>query len=64
MDEKQRMICSLCNLELEPANVNFSYLGHSFLAEAPRCPGCGQVFIPEELVKGRIAEVEMELEDK
>jgi hypothetical protein len=64
MDEKQRMICSLCNLELEPANVNFSYLGHSFRAEAPRCPGCGQVFIPEELVKGRIAEVEMELEDK
>ena len=64
MDGKQKMICSLCNLELTPANVNFSYLGHSFRAEAPRCPGCGQVFISEKLVKERIAAVEMELEDK
>ena len=64
MDKKQRMICNLCKLELRPANTNFSYLGHSFRVEAPRCPGCGQVYITEELVKGRIAEVEMELEDK
>ena len=64
MDEKQKMICNLCSLELKPTNTNFSYLGHSFRAEAPRCPGCGQVFISEELVKGRIAEVEMILEDK
>jgi len=63
-NKKQKMICSLCNLELEVANTNFSYLGHSFRAEAPRCPGCGQVFISEELVKGRLAEVEMALEDK
>ena len=64
MGEKRKLICSMCNLELEPANANFTYLGHSFRAEVPRCPGCGQVFIPEELVKGRIAEVEAELEDK
>ena len=64
MDNAQKLICNQCNLELVPTNANFSYLGHSFRAEVPRCPGCGQVFIPEELVKGRIAEVEMELEDK
>ena len=64
MDKKQKLVCSLCNLELEQADANFSYLGHSFHAQAPRCPGCGQVFISEELAKGRIAEVEMELEDK
>ena len=64
MGEKQKLICSLCNLELTPANTNLSYLGHSFRVEAPRCPVCGQVFISEELVKGRIAEVETELEDK
>lgn len=64
MDEKQKLTCSICNLELKPANANFSYLGHSFRAEVPRCPGCGQVYIPEELVKGRIADVEAELEDK
>ena len=64
MSNEQKLMCNICNLELKPANANFSYLGHSFRAEVPRCPGCGQVFIPEELVKGRIAEVEMELEDK
>ena len=64
MDNQPKMICNACELELKPANTNFSYLGHSFRAEVPRCPGCGQVYIPEELVKGRIAEVEMELEDK
>jgi len=64
VDEKPKMICSLCNLELVPANANFSYLGHSFRSEVPRCPGCGQVYIPEDLVKGRMAEVEKELEDK
>jgi len=64
MDENQKLVCSLCNLELETADTNFSYLGHSFRAQTPRCPGCGQVFVSEELVKGRIAEVEMELEDK
>ena len=64
MDNTQELICNLCNLELESTNTNFTYLGHSFRAKMPRCPGCGQVFIPEELVRGRIAEVEMELEDK
>ena len=64
MNDSQQLICNPCNLELKPANANFTYLGHSFRAEVPRCPGCGQVFISEDLVKGRIAEVEMELEDK
>jgi uncharacterized protein with PIN domain len=64
MGDKQNMVCNKCNLELVPTNANFSYLGHSFRAEVPRCPGCGQVFIPEKLAKGRIAEVESELEDK
>ena len=49
---------------MKPMNVNFSYLGHSFRAETPRCSGCGQVFISEDLAKGRIAELETELEDK
>ena len=64
MGKEQKLICNKCDMELAPTSANFSYLGHSFRAEVPRCPGCGQVFLPEELVKGRIAEVEMELEDK
>ena len=64
MAEEHKLVCNLCKMELEPTNAHFSYLGHSFRAEAPRCPGCGQVFISEELVKGRMAEVEAQLEDK
>jgi hypothetical protein len=58
------LICQRCQLEMTPRKVNFSYLGHSFYADVLKCPQCGQVFIPEELAKGRIAEVEMQLEDK
>jgi hypothetical protein len=49
---------------LELKKTDFTYLGHSFFTEVPRCPECGQVFISEELVKNRISEVEMQLEDK
>jgi hypothetical protein len=58
------LVCFKCQKELIPKKTNFSYLGHSFYTEALQCPKCGQVFIPEALVKGRISEVEMQLEDK
>jgi hypothetical protein len=32
--------------------------------DALRCPKCGQVCFSEELVRGRISEAEMTLEDK
>ena len=61
---EQPLICSLCQCPLEIKRVAFEYVGHTFFADAPRCPRCGQVYLSEELVKGRVAEVEMELEDK
>ena len=64
MPETRKMICCKCNKELEMIKTDFSYLGHSFFTEVPKCPECGQVFIPEELAKGRISEVEMQMEDK
>jgi hypothetical protein len=64
MDEKKKLICCQCNKELEMIKTDFTYLGHSFFTEAPKCPECGQVFISEEMVKGRISEVEMQMEDK
>lgn len=64
MAEKKTIICQRCQKELVPQKTDFTYLGHSFYAEVLRCPECGQVFIPEELAKGRISEVEMQLEDK
>jgi hypothetical protein len=59
-----KLICYKCNKEMEMKKTNFSYLGHTFFTELPKCPECGQVYISEELVKSRISEVEMQLEDK
>jgi hypothetical protein len=58
------MICFKCDRELELRRTDFAYLGHAFYADVPRCPECGQVFIPEDLVRSRIAAVEMNMEDK
>lgn len=64
MNDQEVKICYQCQKELKPMKTYLSYLGHSFSADILKCPECGEVYIPEELVKGRIAEVEMQLEDK
>ncbi len=64
MAEKKVLICQKCQKELQPSKTQLSYLGHEFSTEILKCPVCGEVYIPEELAKGRIAEVEMQLEDK
>ena len=64
MENEQTLICNLCSVPLEKMHTDFEYLGHSFHADTLRCPQCGQVYLPEELVRGRMAEVEYELEDK
>ena len=64
MEEPKKLICCKCQKELELKKTDFTYLGHSFFTDVPRCPECGMVYISEKLVKGRISEVEMQLEDK
>ena len=58
------LICNRCGVPLEKIKVNFRYLTKQFEHEVDRCPECGQVYIPESLAKGRMAEVEKILEDK
>ncbi len=53
-----------CSLPLEMSKVPISYLGNEFPVDLLRCPGCGLVFIPEDLALGKMAEVEKLLEDK
>ena len=60
----QSLICTCCDVEMRPAQTEFEYMGHAFSYSIMRCPNCRQVFIPEDLVNGRISEVETELEDK
>lgn len=63
-EDGQKLICCECRVEMKPEQVTFSYLGHHFFADILRCPACKLVYIPEELARGKMAEVEMELEDK
>lgn len=65
MDFKhQDLICCQCQIPLEMVKTNFLYMRHSFSSEAPRCPKCGQIFIPEELINSKVIPVEQLLEDK
>jgi len=67
MPEKNQenvLICCACDIPLEVGKVHFSYLGHNFSHDLPRCSQCGQVFITEDLVRGKMMSVETTLEDK
>jgi Zn-finger nucleic acid-binding protein len=57
-------ICDKCNQELKLKKVTARYLEGSFEIELMKCPGCGMVYIDEELAMGKMLEVEKELEDK
>ncbi len=64
MEAKQKLMCDRCQVELELLEAQFSYLGRTFQNKVERCPSCGQVYIPEDLVVTRISKVEEALEDK
>ena len=59
-----KLVCVKCDKELEMLDANADYLGHHFTEKVPRCPECGQLYIPEEMVNGKIAGVESTLEQK
>ncbi len=56
--------CARCDRELAPLQVRAVYLKSDFPTRVLCCPECGQVYIPYELVCGKIAEVERTLEEK
>ncbi|NLD19638.1 MAG: DNA-binding protein [Clostridiales bacterium] len=59
-----KLICDRCKVEMEEIGVHFKYLSRNFRYKVPRCPKCGQVSIPEDLVKGKMANVEAIIEEK
>ena len=61
---EEKLICDKCNVEMQLIEVQFKYLSRSFRYKVPRCPQCGQVSLPEELVNGRRSEVEAMIEEK
>ena len=58
------IVCDKCKEKFVLVKTTLNYLGHQFTADLPQCPKCGMVYISEELVNGKIAQVEMDLEDK
>lgn len=62
--KEKAWLCMKCNLPLEMGKIGISYLGNTFPVDLPRCAGCGQVYVPEDLALGKMAEVEKLLEDK
>jgi len=58
------IICNKCRIPLTLGKVTLSYLGSDFPVELYKCPQCSLVFIPEELAKGKMDQVEKALEDK
>ena len=64
MEKKQILICDRCKVEMQEMDTQFSYLGRSYRHKVNRCPECGQVCLSEELVNGRMSEVESMMEDK
>ena len=64
MSEERALKCARCGVELIKRQTTFSYMGRTFGHEVPVCPKCGKVYISRELAEGRMAEVEVLLEDK
>ena len=61
---EEKLICDKCKVELEELEAQFSYLGKRFRHKVSRCPMSGQICLSEELVTGRMSEVESMMEDK
>ncbi|OPY67961.1 MAG: hypothetical protein A4E57_02012 [Syntrophorhabdaceae bacterium PtaU1.Bin034] len=56
--------CTKCGVEMEPAKVQVTYLGNSFMIDVLRCPRCRLVLVTEDIAVGKMAEAEKVLEDK
>ena len=64
MGEKQILICDKGEVEMEEMEAQFSYLDRNCRHKVQRCPKCGQVCLSEEIVTGRMSEVESLMEEK
>lgn len=64
IENDERIRCERCDRELELMEVRAKYLKSDFPTKVLACPGCGQIYIPEALVLGKIGEVERTLEEK
>ncbi|MBP2645482.1 MAG: hypothetical protein H6Q75_922 [Firmicutes bacterium] len=62
--QQQKIVCVKCGIYLTPGKVTLSYMGSTFPVELYKCAQCGLVYIPEDLARGKMQQVEESLEDK
>lgn len=62
--QEPELLCAKCRQTLTLGKIDAGYLGSSFPVELLRCPGCGFVYVPEDLALGKMLQVEQALEDK
>ena len=58
------LMCNRCGKTLEIRDVTLRYLSYKVTEDLPCCPECGQVYLDEALVRGKMLEAETEMEDK
>lgn len=61
---EEKIICLKCNKEMQKEKGRLIYLENTIDYEFLTCPECKTIYIPEELVEGKMHEIEMALEDK
>jgi hypothetical protein len=62
--QPQKILCDKCGIYLTLGKVTLAYMGTSFPVDLYKCSQCGLVYIPEELARGKIQQVEAAMEDK
>jgi hypothetical protein len=63
-DVQEPVVCARHRIPLESGKIELTYQGHTFPVDVLCCPICGEPLIPEDLAKGKMAEVEHTLEEK
>jgi uncharacterized protein with PIN domain len=63
-ETKVSLLCCRCNVPLVKSKSVLTYQGQKLTYDLDRCPRCGQIYIPEDLAIGKMAEVEYSIEEK
>lgn len=58
------LMCARCRQKLQIREVTFRYLSYEVTEPLPCCPECGQVYLDESIVRGKMRTAETEMEDK
>lgn len=62
--EQKPLFCLKCQQLMIPMTQKLCYLGHTVNYDFLSCPQCGCFYIPESIVREKMREVEINLEDK